>query len=234
MPDAVSELQRLIDGYMTAGGTVRLLEAGCGSMSKVRLSENVEVVGVDISAKQLERNPGLHERILADIQNFDLPERSFDMIICWDVLEHLDAPQKALANFYRAIKPGGLIILAFPNLYSLKGLITKLTPHFMHVWYYRYLLHSENAGADDTPPFVTPFRTTATYPSIRRSARAHRAAVVLFALRESNDMQYVRKNFRFMDVVMRTASVISRALSGGRIDAMHSDCILVLRAGASA
>jgi SAM-dependent methyltransferase len=234
MSDAIGELQRLIDDYAGAGGTIRLLEAGCGSMSKVRLGSNVQIVGIDISEKQLARNNDLHERILADIQTYKLPEQSFDMIICWDVLEHLNDPLKALSNFFSAAKPGGLIILAFPNLFSLKGLITKLTPHAVHVWYYRRLLHVPNAGANDTPPFMTPFRLSATYPSIRRHARSYHASVAFLGFRESPDMQYVRRNYWFMNVVMKSASAITRFLTFGRIDAIHSDCILVLRAGAAA
>jgi hypothetical protein len=113
-------------------------------------------------------------------------------------------------------------------------MITKLTPHFVHVWYYRHLLHTPDAGINDTPPFVTPFRLAATYPAIRRLAAAHHTRVEYFALRESNDMRYVRKNFRFIDFIIRTASVMSRAVTLGRVDAVNSDCIMVLRSGANA
>ncbi len=233
MADPVGSVQEMIDRLAAPGQRVRLLEAGCGSMSKVRLPANVEVVGIDISARQLARNEGLHERILADIQTYRLPAQAFDIIICWDVLEHLEHPGQALRNFFRAARPGGLIILAFPNLFSLKGVITKLTPHAVHVWYYRRLLHVPDAGKEDTPPFETQLRADATYPAIRRLAADHNAAVALFALRESHDMRYVRAHFPLMNAVMRTASLLSRLLTFGRVDAMHSDCIMVLRAAAA-
>jgi 2-polyprenyl-3-methyl-5-hydroxy-6-metoxy-1,4-benzoquinol methylase len=232
MSEAIIELQRLIDEYRGTRGTIRLLEAGCGSMSKVRFGDDVRIVGIDISEKQLERNENLDERILADIQTHSLSERSFDMIICWDVLEHLDNPNKALGNFLRAAKPGGLIVLAFPNLFSLKGIVTKLTPHFVHVWYYRRLLKVPDAGMQDTPPFVTPFKLTATYPAIRRFARKHNASVLYLGFRESPDMQFVRTTYWLMNIVMKSASLATRLLTFGRIDAMHSDCILVLRSDA--
>lgn len=199
-------------------------------MSKVKLTSNVVIVGIDISSRQLTRNQSLHERILADIQTFPLPEQSFDIIICWDVLEHLDHPVKALTNFFRAIKPGGLIILAFPNLFSLKGLVTKLTPHAVHVWYMRHLLRMENAGVNDTPPFVTPFKLSVNYAAIGKLAKQLRGEVAFFALRESADMLYVRRNFWFLNFALKAASLISRAATIGRIDAMQSDCIMVLRA----
>lgn len=231
MTDALEELQLLLDRHIAGGQVLRVLEAGCGSMSKVRLPADAYIVGIDISAKQLERNSGLDARILGDIETYPLPEGSFDIIICWDVLEHLPSPEKALKNFFRAARPGGLIVLAFPNLLSLKGLITKLTPHFIHVWYYRYLLHVPDAGLNDTCPFVTYLRLTATYPAIRKMASRHGASVAMLGMRESNDMRYVRDHFWPINVVMKTAGALSRAVSMGRINAMDSDCVLVLRAG---
>jgi SAM-dependent methyltransferase len=228
--EPLEELQRLIDAYIATKDTVRLLEAGCGSMSKVRLGHKVLATGIDISAAQLLRNSNLNEKILGDIQTYQLEKNSFDMIICWDVLEHLNSPQLALEKFFHAIKPGGLIILAYPNLFSLKGFITKVTPHIVHVWYYRYLLHRPNAGKDDTAPFVTQLRLASTYPAIRRQANSNRAQEVFFALRESFSMQYVRKNFPPFNVAMKTASLVSRTLSLGKLDVIQSDCIQVFQA----
>jgi SAM-dependent methyltransferase len=230
MTDAITELQRVIDDYSGADRTITLLEAGCGSMSKVKLSGNVHVVGIDISEMQLARNLGLYDRILGDIQKYPLPEKTFDIIICWDVLEHLERPREALENFFKACKDGGLIILGFPNLYSVKGIITKLTPHVVHIWYYKYILDVKEAGTDDTPPFRTFFRLSMTHTSIRKLARARNATVEFFAFRESPDMKYARRRFWLLDMLLKTGSIASRAVTLGQTDVAHSDCIMVLRA----
>ena len=229
MSDVLSELQRVIDSHLASGDGFRLLEAGCGSMSKVQLSEKVHITGIDISEMQLARNNSLDERIVGDIQTWKFPKHSFDIIICWEVLEHLNYPDRALDNFFDSVKPGGLIILAYPNLYSLKGMITKFTPHQVHIWYYRHLLHRPDAGINDTAPFTTPFRSAATYPTIRRLAKSHSATEVFFALRESSSMQYVRQNFWALNLIMKTASFASRALTMGRVDLIQSDVIQVLQ-----
>lgn len=225
----MEHLQAIIDDYVTEKSDCRLLEAGCGSMSMVRLDKEVHVTGIDISELQLARNRELSERIQGDIQTYQFAPRSYDIIICWHVLEHLSAPQLAVDNFLRAVKPGGLIILAYPNLYSLKGVVTKLTPHIVHIWYYRYLLHQPEAGKNDTAPFVTPFRMAATYPEIRRRAASHGASEVLFVLRESDSMRYVRRNFWYLDLIIKASSSISRASTFGRLDVAHSDCVQVLK-----
>lgn len=42
--------------------------------------------------------------------------------------------------------PGGQIVVAAPNPYSVKGFVTRYTPHWFHVWYYRHVLHRPQAG----------------------------------------------------------------------------------------
>ena len=234
MPEVLNQLQQIIDDYTRTDRKIRILEAGCGSMSKVKLRNSANVVGIDISSEQLERNTGLCEKILGDVQTYQLPERAFDMIICWDVLEHLDDPASALKNFFRSCRNDGIIVLAFPNLYSLKGLATKLTPHKVHIWYYKYILHVPDAGAHDTPPFITHIRIASTYPSIRKLAKAHNAEVIFFAFRESNDVKYMRKQFWFLNLLFDFASAVTRLFSIGKFDAMNGDCIMVLRVNSDA
>jgi SAM-dependent methyltransferase len=222
-------VQKLIDNYAKTGNTLTILEAGCGSLSHINIPSNAHVVGVDISQQQLDRNNIVSEKILADLQNCRLPEGSFDMIICWDVLEHLDTPSKALEVFFKSCKENGLIILAFPNLYSLKGLITKITPHIAHIWFYRYILGSKQAGKNDAAPFPTPFRLAMTHSAIRKFATSHNGAIEFFVLYEGGMIDFLREKFRIFNFVFDAVSVVSRVLSFRTIDAMSSDCIIVLR-----
>lgn len=48
-----------------------------------------------------------------DIENIDLPNQSYDKVICSHVLEHVD-DIRALAEIKRILKPGGLALLAVP------------------------------------------------------------------------------------------------------------------------
>jgi ubiquinone/menaquinone biosynthesis C-methylase UbiE len=116
---------------------IRLLEAGCGSASQIRFNAAVHVVGIDIAPEELEKNRAVQEKILGDIQDYPLPEAEFDVVVCWMVLEHLPRPRQALVNMFRAAKPGGIVILGFPNLASIKGLVTKFTPFWFHNVLYR-------------------------------------------------------------------------------------------------
>ena len=52
--------------------------------------------------------------IRLDIQNMNLPDCSYDMIICNHVLEHVDDYRVALSEVYRVLTPGGYFICSFP------------------------------------------------------------------------------------------------------------------------
>jgi 2-polyprenyl-3-methyl-5-hydroxy-6-metoxy-1,4-benzoquinol methylase len=150
-----------------------VLDAGCGrgGQSRRNIPEGAYVVGLDISADALALNTELDEAICADLQAARLQPNSFDIVICHDVLEHLDRPRDALENLAQTVSPGGELRIACPNVLSGKGLITKLTPHSFHVWVYRRLLGATHAGTAGHGPFPTPMRLAMAPHAIRRFAR---------------------------------------------------------------
>jgi SAM-dependent methyltransferase len=75
----------------------RVLDVGCGpGFLMLFLAElGVEVEGVDFSPSSLDlAPPGVRDRILVgDVTQAHVPERSFDLVICREVLEHLTVLQ---------------------------------------------------------------------------------------------------------------------------------------------
>ena len=51
--------------------------------------------------------------ILLDLHSLSLPDRSYEVVICSHVLEHVD-DKRALSELFRVIRPGGFAILMFP------------------------------------------------------------------------------------------------------------------------
>lgn len=49
-----------------------------------------------------------------DITKIDLPDDSFDLIICYHVLEHIPDDRAAMAELYRVLAPGGLGLIQTP------------------------------------------------------------------------------------------------------------------------
>ena len=56
--------------------------------------------------------PGNVDLVL-NIENIDLPDKSFDLVVCSHVLEHVD-DARALEELFRILTPGGVALLMFP------------------------------------------------------------------------------------------------------------------------
>ncbi|MEM3617009.1 MAG: class I SAM-dependent methyltransferase [Conexivisphaerales archaeon] len=50
----------------------------------------------------------------------------FDKIVCFEVLEHLDSPIKALKEFKRVLKTNGKIIISVPNIWYWRRIVRAL------------------------------------------------------------------------------------------------------------
>ena len=143
----------------TSTKNARIYEAGGGSASCVPsdILNSGHVTVVDIDEGQLQRNKYAETKILGDIQTQAFARDSFELIVCYNVIEHLNAPDQAINQFFHALVPGGLLFIAAPNPESLSGWITKMTPHWFHVQFYRQILGYKDAGQPGRVPFPTVF-----------------------------------------------------------------------------
>jgi len=111
-----------------------LLDAGCGSgiMLNAVSSLGINLTGVDFSWKSVE----FAKKYLADfspdiiqseIENTGMPDDSQDLILCCEVLEHVELCKavEALNHFYKILKPGGYLYITVPNKKSLWPVLEK-------------------------------------------------------------------------------------------------------------
>ncbi len=225
----VQTLNSVIKNNFKDGKDLKILEAGCGSVSHINVKSNWHITGIDISQKQLDRNERLSEKICADIQTYPLVSESFDMVISWYVLEHVKDPQKAMANFIKALKPNGLIILALPNLWSIKGIVTKFTPTIVHIWFYRYILKKKSAGKDDVGPFKTYLKLAVTPGNIKEFALKNNLEIVHFNYSTFTQMFKKIKENLVAHALMKIVGGIFWLLSLGKITEKKTEFLIVLR-----
>ncbi|MGC9779307.1 MAG: class I SAM-dependent methyltransferase [Candidatus Heimdallarchaeota archaeon] len=106
--------------YIQKGGKV--LDTGCGGglpFTKY-LSERFDVIGIDISEKQIElakKNVPKAQFIRKDMTNLDFPNAFFDGILAYYSIIHVPREEQfdLFANFYRMLKVNGV---AFFSLHS--------------------------------------------------------------------------------------------------------------------
>jgi SAM-dependent methyltransferase len=70
--------------------------------------------GIDVSRVTLERlrSESLHSHRIArsEGENLPFPEGSFDAAFSLDVLEHVETPERVLAEMLRVLRPGGVVV----------------------------------------------------------------------------------------------------------------------------
>lgn len=60
MNEQITKLQSVVGKLLTNTEHLKVLDAGCGSSSRIAISQNAYVVGIDISEKQLEKNSSIN------------------------------------------------------------------------------------------------------------------------------------------------------------------------------
>lgn len=221
-----------IDSLRSQRPVLKILEAGCGSASHFDFGQYSLISGIDISRKQLERNRALHEKICGDLQDCDLPSNSYDVIVCWDVLEHLARPELALSTFAKCVRRGGLIIIGVPNLWSFEGLLTKFTPNAFHVWLLGTIFGaaSKEAVRENQGPFPTYLRRAISPGALKRYAESRQYRVGYATTYDRGRIELLRKgSWIFYGIVKTMASLIWVATCG-KIHPTRSSFVFVVQA----
>jgi 2-polyprenyl-3-methyl-5-hydroxy-6-metoxy-1,4-benzoquinol methylase len=127
--------RRLIVDCLSQERFASVLDVGCGNGELLALLHEAfpsvsTLVGVDLSPDQVERNArrlaGM-EFFAMDVQR-DAIDRTFDLVVCSEVIEHLDDPRAAVKNLARMVRPGGRLLVTCPT-----GTMYATERHFGHV-----------------------------------------------------------------------------------------------------
>jgi len=124
-----------------AGGR-RLLDVGAytGVFVEIAARHGWDAWGVEPSAWAVEeaRRQGL-QMVLGTLEDGSFPASSYSVVTLWDVIEHVDNPLLTLQAAWRALEPGGYLVVHTMDLNSLFArLMGKRWPWFMemHLTYF--------------------------------------------------------------------------------------------------
>jgi hypothetical protein len=145
------------------------------------------------------------------------------------VLEHVPDVEAALNCFCDALKQGGLILIGAPNPKSLSGIVTKYTPHWFHVWFYRHVSGVEDAGLPGQPPFKTFYHRLVAPSNLEAFAAAHGLEVIYRKAYESPRFPEMRARKPLFAAALDALSAALNVFLPPKADVRHGDYHIILR-----
>lgn len=112
-------LRRLRDTWAIAPGS-RILDIGCagGAFLKAAQDLGFRPTGVEPSRWMCDfakKEYGVDVR-QGTLEDQDFGDERFDVATLWDVLEHVPDPGQTLKRIFGLLRPGGLLILTYPDI----------------------------------------------------------------------------------------------------------------------
>jgi SAM-dependent methyltransferase len=113
----------------------RALDAGCGmAYGAAMLAEAgaTAVTGIDLAEAVVEAArataPAGVDLMTGDVRELPFEDGAFDLVVCFEVIEHIAEQDRAFAEFRRVLAPGGLLLASSPN----RDVYVPGNPHHVH------------------------------------------------------------------------------------------------------
>lgn len=110
---------RFVSGWVSG---LRVLDIACGTgvgLDLMLAAEPRSIVGIDLSVESLTR---ARERATSDVylcaadaRRVPLRDRSVDVVVSFETLEHVDPADDFLSELARVVVPDGLVVISTPN-----------------------------------------------------------------------------------------------------------------------
>lgn len=124
----------LVSRNLAGRRKTRLLEIGCGTGDFVQRlvgDDRLEITGSEIYLRGLvyaKRNLPQVDFVQFDVTQGTIGEH-FDIITAFDVLEHIEDDQAAMANIHQMLTAGGVAIISVPQHMFLWGPLDEIVKH---------------------------------------------------------------------------------------------------------
>jgi len=119
-------LIKILEIYLIKSKKMAILDIGCGTGTIVFYLANKghNIYGIDISKKAIKiannnlnffKLKGEIKFLRKDIQKSNLQDKKFDLILCSEVIEHVENDKKLIQKIYKFLKTNGILIISVPS-----------------------------------------------------------------------------------------------------------------------
>ncbi len=104
-----------------------ILDVGCGRawIAEKLIAKKNFICSLDISITNPDKALSLypaknHAAVVADALQLPFSDNTFDCVVSSEVIEHIEKPEKFIAELFRCVKPGGSLIITTPYKEEIK------------------------------------------------------------------------------------------------------------------
>jgi len=118
---AVTASQRL---EKIGGHKLAYLDVGAGRgelIDLMRKSYNIDAYACDYHVERFSHTDIPIKKVNLNIEPLPFKDDTFDLITCSEVIEHLENYRQIIRETYRALKPGGVVIITTPNILNMNS-----------------------------------------------------------------------------------------------------------------
>jgi len=211
-----------------SGQQITMLYAGCTTAEDLgvaalraagaRLSVSMVDEDSEITRAAVAQHQYLADAILGDLRNVPLPQRTYDIVQCSELLTRIEHPDLVLDRLIGAVKPGGLLLLRIRDRDSAAGFLDRVLPGPARLAIWRKRRPGEPG------PHVPVYERLASARGVQAYALLHGLVIAERGALGGLAGGLAQEPYGYL-----AAQKLVAQLSRGRLTAAHEDLLYVIR-----
>jgi len=142
---------------LAKGRTVLDIACGEGYGASLLAKVAAKVMAVDIDGATIQKAAEKYKAenldfLTGSLLQIPFPDRSFDMITCFETIEHITEHEQALSELKRVLKPGGILMISTPDRVN-----------YSEIREYKNLFHRKELDGEELKSLIRKFFSSSVF-----------------------------------------------------------------------